>query len=350
LGAPFLAALTGNISRGRLLLGALFVFSVANLLSALSPSFEMLLLTRVLAGCCAALYSPTAYAVAATLAPPNRRGQALSIVIGGLTASTVLGVPLGTWIGQHWGWRMTFGFVTALAGLGVVILLLVGLPQIATPPRINLRTRLAPVAQPRILTALLPTFLWSIASFTVYTFVSPLLQQTAHVEDTGGLLLVYGLGGVVGNWLGGFSVDRFGPKRPLIVGLVALGITLATLNITLSLSIVILVALFMWGVAGWSVFPPQQNRLLNLAHENANTVLALNNSALYLGTAVGATIGGITLNAAGVGALGWVGSSFALLALAVLLASTAKASAPTPAKAEIKAKETTEVEIVEGLG
>jgi DHA1 family purine base/nucleoside efflux pump-like MFS transporter len=154
----------------------------------------------------------------------------------------------------------------------------------------------------------------------------------------------------VGNWLGGFSVDRFGPKRPLIVGLVILGITLATLNITLSLSIVILVALFMWGVAGWSVFPPQQNRLLNLAHENANTVLALNNSALYLGTAVGATIGGITLNAAGVGALGWVGSSFALLALAVLLASTAKATDPTQAKVEIKAKETTEIEIVEGLG
>src|SRR5215469_318373 len=123
-GAPVLAATTSHISRQKLLLIVLLGFSVANLLSAISPTFPILMLTRIIAACFAALYTPAATAVAAALASPERRGQALAIVLGGLTAATVLGVPIGTALGKYFGWRAPFLFVAALGMLAFVMLLI----------------------------------------------------------------------------------------------------------------------------------------------------------------------------------------------------------------------------------
>ena len=346
LGAPFLSAFTGNIDRRKLLLGALLIFTIANVMSALSPNFTLLLLTRILAGCCAALYSPTAYTVAVTLAPPNKRGQALATVIAGLTVSTVLGVPLGTWVGQNLNWRMTFGLVAILGGLAVTILFLAGLPQIPKSAVISLRTRLAPIANLRILLALLPVFLWSIGAFTIYTYVTPFLQQTTHVQTTDGLLLVYGLGAIIGSWGGGYLTDKLSSVRPIFIGLIVLIIILASLPWAASSVVGASIILFIWGMAGWSIFPPQQNRLLTLFPESSNVILALNNSALYLGTAAGATLGGFVLEQAGASMLAFVASGTVFIALVVLFVSASVTPAPV-AKAE---PEPRPLEVVEGMG
>src|SRR4051794_12306418 len=108
LGAPVLAALTGHLPRHRGLNGALWLVGLANLASALSPSFPLLLLTRIVAGCFAAIYTPLAFAVGIELAPPAKRAQALALVVSGLNVATVLGAPLGIWIGEHFGWRLAF--------------------------------------------------------------------------------------------------------------------------------------------------------------------------------------------------------------------------------------------------
>ena len=344
VGAPFLSAFTSNIPRRNLLLSALLFFCLVNVMSALAPNFAILLFTRVLAGCGAALYSPTAYTVATTLAPPQKRGRALAIVIAGLTISTVVGVPLGTWIGQNLGWRTTFGLVALLAGIAVTILFLVGLPQIPASAVISLRARLAPIAQPPVLMALLPTLLWSVATFTVYTYITPFLQQITHVQTVDGLLLIYGLGAVIGSWGGGYSVDRFGPIRPICVALIVLIVSLSILPITAVTFVGAAVTMFIWSLAGWSIFPSQQHRLLTLFPASANVILALNNSALYLGSAVGATVGGFVLSNIGVAALAVVGGSFAALALLMIIITTRTAVIPNP-QAQIVA-----TEITEGLG
>jgi MFS transporter, DHA1 family, inner membrane transport protein len=114
--APLLMALTGRLAPTRVLLMALSAFCLANVASALAPTFPLLLLTRILAGCLVAAYAPLAFAVAVQLAPRERRGQALGLVAGGYTLATVLGSPLGTWVGEHLSWRMSFGLVAVLAG------------------------------------------------------------------------------------------------------------------------------------------------------------------------------------------------------------------------------------------
>lgn len=321
LGAPFLAALTGRWSPNRVLIGALGLFCLANIASALAPSFSVLMITRILTGCFAASYSPLAYTIGTSLAPAEKRGQALGLVIIGLTVATVIGSPLGTWVGEHFGWRLSFVMVAGLAAVAFLALLLVGLPKTVAPSTLSLGRRLVPMTQPRIVLALLPALVWNLGIYTVYTYVAPLLQSNLHIVDISGLLVVFGLGALSGTLLGGRIADRFGENRPLVILLVALTIVETVLSLATASLIGALPALFVWGLLGSIIFIPQQHRLLRLAPEHANVILALNNSTFYLGVASGSAIGGLALRSIAVTRLGWIGAACALLALALFAVS-----------------------------
>lgn len=319
LGATFLAAFTGRWPRNRVLIGALGLFCLTNLASALSPTFPLLMLTRVLAGCFAATYSPLAYSVGTALAPPEKRGQALALVVMGLTVATVIGSPLGTWVGEHYGWRMSFGLVAVLAAIAFLALLLVGLPRTEAAPVASLRERLTPITQPRLILALLPCFLWYLGVYMVYTYIAQLLQLNLSIADVSGLLVVYGLGVVIGSWSGGNLADRLGPNRPLLFAALLLIIVESLLALATRSLLIGLPALLIWGVLSAALFTPQQHRLLSLAPEHTNVMLALNNSMYYLGIAGGAAVGGLALRAFAVTQLGWIGA--ASIALAVIIFS-----------------------------
>lgn len=188
-------------------------------------------------------------------------------------------------------------------------------------PSLSLKTRLAPMKEPRLLLALGPTLLSSLGFYVVYTYIAPLLEQNVHLSDISGLLLITGLGVVVGSWISGTVADRFGTTRSLVVSLLLLIIILAIFSRATAGLLTGLPALFLWGGAAASIFTPQQHRLLSLAPEHANVILALNNAALYLGTAGGAMLGGVALRLLPVTQLSWVGASFALLALLLLFLS-----------------------------
>ncbi len=321
LGAPILAALTGRWSPTRVLMAALGAFCLANVGSALSPTFPLLLLTRILAGCCAATYAPLAYTIGTSLAPPEKRGQALALVVIGLTSATVLGSPLGTWIGEQFDWRLSFALVAGLAGVAFLALLLSGLPRSAAVTALSLKARLAPMTKPHLLLALLPAWLWNMGIYVIYTYIASLLQDTLHLADISGLLVAFGLGAVIGNWSGGVAADRFGPQRPLLVFLEVLIVVEAMMSFSTTTLVGSILVLFVWGTVGAILFIPQQHRLLSLAPEHANVILALNNSTLYLGIAGGAALGGGILHVISVTQLGWVGSACAFLALLLLLLS-----------------------------
>ncbi len=331
-GAPFLSVLTSQISRRRLLMGVLLGFGVANILSALSPTFPLLLATRVVAACCAALYTPTASAVATTVTSIEQRGQALALVLGGLTISTVLGVPAGTWIGLHFGWPATFIFIAVLAGIAFLSLLLLGIPGVAMPLAISLKARLAPLTQPRMLFALLPTMLWTLGGFTFYTYIAFFLRQISHIPDPSGLLLIYGLGSVLGNWLGGYAVDRYGTTRPIALGLLVLIFTFVTLPIVATSMVGTTIALGILGTAGLVLFTPQQYRLISLVPAIPTLLIALNSSMIYLGIATGAGVGSLVLASAPVSTLPLVATVFLLAALLVFWLSTRMVIVPLSEK------------------
>jgi len=322
LGSPILAGLASRWSPNRVLVGALGLFCLSNIASALAPTFPLLLLTRILTGCFAATYAPLAYSTGVSLAPAAKRGQALALVAIGLTVATALGSPLGTWVGEHFSWRMSFVLIAGLAGVAFLALLFVGLPKAATPPRLSLRARLAPVTQPRLVLALLPALLWYLGYYVVYTYIAPFLQQNLKIVDISGLLIAFGLGVVIGSWSGGKLADRFGSRRPLLISVGGVMILEAILSLTTHTLFGSLVMLFVFGLVGAIIFIPQQYRLLSLAPEHANVILALNNSTFYLGVAGGAALGAVALRSIAVTQLGWVGAACTFLALLLFILST----------------------------
>jgi DHA1 family inner membrane transport protein len=315
LGAPILAALTHRWPRNYVLIGALGLLGLANIASALSPSFPLLLLTRILAGAFAATYAPLAYAIGISLAPPAKRGQALALVVIGLTVATALGAPIGTWVGEHFGWRLSFVMVAALAGIAFLLLVLYGLPKSASPAPLSLKDRLKPITQPRVVLALLPALLWNIGGYVIYPYIALLLQQNMHISDVSALLALFGLGIVLGNWTGGLLADRFGPDRLLPIFLVIAMLIQLSLPLVTTTIIGGAIILLLWGISFSLLFIPQQQLLLNIAPEHANVILALNNSALYLGIAGGSAVGGLALRFFPVTQLAWIGVISMLTAL-----------------------------------
>lgn len=295
LGSPILAALAARWRRERVILLALAGFSTADLVCSLAPSFAVLLAARFLAGASAALYQPTAYSIAADLAPPERRGVALARVALGMTSATVMGVPLGTWIGQHAGWHVTFLLGFALAASAAVALRLGRIPPLGTAGIPPLRERFAPLTRPRVVASLLANLLWAVGNYTVYTYSAVLFGARLGMENIALLLLGYGLGSLSGSQTGGRLVDRFGTTVPILVCISINIVNLAVLNLTGGSVLGAAAALFVIAFSGWATFPAQQSRLLALESRHGALVLSLISSTIYIGSALGAALGGLLL-------------------------------------------------------
>lgn len=335
LGSPVLSSLSARWPRRKVLLAALAIFTLANGLAALAPTFGLLIGARIVAALGAALYTPLASAAAVALARPERRGQALSIITGGLTVAIVLGVPIGTFVGQAFGWRMTFVLVAALSSIALLGAAMM-LPEIPAGPTLTLRARLAPLTRPAVLFALALSTLWITGAFTVYTYLAPLLEQIGHMGEAGirVMLLVFGLSSMVGAFLGGFSADHWGVRLSIAASLVGVALSLFLLPVLAATAVGAGLLMVLWGIAGWSVTAPQQHRLITLAPENPAVVLALNGSAMYFGQALGAVLGGLIVNAASVWWLGPVGGALELVALTALLVAARRPATVAPAMQE----------------
>jgi predicted MFS family arabinose efflux permease len=295
--APLVAAATSRVPRKVLTLAALAVFVLANLGSAVSPTFTVLLMTRIAAGIGAALYTPTASAAAAALVPAERRGQALSILLGGLTVGTVLGVPVGTALGQRFSWPATLVFVAGVAAAAAVGIQL-RLPSLPALPAVPLRRRFSPLSDRHVVLAVLVMLLESAASIGVYTYTAEVVGDTAALRGVqlAALLLVWGVGGAVGSLASGVSTDRFGAWRTLVGALTVLAATLALLSVTTSVPAVFAVMLLN-GCVAWAAATPNNHRLTELAPALPSVVISLNSTGIYLGQAIGAGAGGLLLGA-----------------------------------------------------
>jgi predicted MFS family arabinose efflux permease len=311
VGAPVMATLFARFDRRHVLMGALGTFIVTNIAAVLAPNFASLMAVRVVMALSSSLYMPSAMALAGSLVGPDKRGRALAIVGTGVTVATALGVPFGTLVGTALGWRAAFAAVAAL-GVLAVLGLTAGLPR----------------AQPAITRALLMTVAWSTGAFTLYTYIASYLLATADISNTALALTLglFGAGGFVGNLIGGWTADKIHPPRVIATGLSLMALCFVGFSIAPALGganacLAILTLVAVWAVVGWSVHPAQQSRLIGFAPQSAPLLLALNASSLYLGMALGAGLGAVTLAHGDVGDLGWVAALCELVALALVAAS-----------------------------
>ena len=332
--SPVLVTLAGGVAPRKVLVIAMAVFAAANAAAVFAPTFGLLLACRVLAAFGAAVFTPTALAVAAGLAAPEERGRAISFITGGLTVSFVIGIPLGSIIGTYAGWRMTFVMVAAL---GVVAMLGIRslLPRVEAQPVVSLRERVDALKQPAVVAALCLTTLGLMGGFVVFTYVSPLLAEVTGFGGAGvsGLLFLFGVAAMFGNGLGGYGADHLGYARLMAAILVLLALSLLGFSLLVTLAGTALAlpgtlaALAVWGVAGFALNPLQQYRIAELAPATRNIALSLNASAIYLGQGAGAGLGALALGYGSLATLGWTGALCALVALAVLLL-TSRAKRP----------------------
>jgi MFS transporter, DHA1 family, inner membrane transport protein len=326
VGSPILVSSASGVGRRRLLVGALVLFTLANVAAALAPSFSVLLGARVVAACGAAIFTPVASAVAASLAPPELRGRALSVRTMGVNIAWLVGVPLGTVVGGYYGWRTSFVLVAALAmvaALGVRSLL----PAVEASARGGFLSNLTVVKRGAVVAGLGLTVLALMASFVVLTYVRPVLENLTHfdTEGVGLMLAVFGLASIPGTLLGGYVADRWGYRVSMIAVLAVLSVSLFSFSLlsTAQAGSVLAVlgtgaALVAWSVAAFAFLPLQQYSLIEVAPEGQNTVLALNASAIQAGQGIGAGLGALALYYGSVGGLGWVGALCAVGAFAAL--------------------------------
>ncbi|MBC2874335.1 MULTISPECIES: MFS transporter [Streptomyces] len=318
--APILAGLTSAVDRKTLLVAVLIVFAAGNALSAFATSYAVLLISRAVAGAGAAIYASTASAVAAGITPPERRGRSLALVYAGMTTAIALGVPLGSAIGDFSSWRWAFGFVALLA-LVALAGLWPALPSVPGPGGSGVRQRLAVFRVRHAPSALLVTAFWVVGTFVVYTYLGALFDRAGHV-GTGlrpWLLLLFGVGGFAGVMAGGRLADRVNPRTALATSVALLAVALAALSPALRSTASTAVALTAWGFAHWCAFPLIQHRLLHIGGRHGDMLLALNQSALYLGQTLAGALGGLLVGAGRLGSLPWAGAAFELLALLVLV-------------------------------
>lgn len=320
--APVIATLAARVERKPLLLAGLGVFVLANLATAIAPTFGIALATRALAGLGAAMFSPTATGAAAAIVPPERRGFALSVVIAGMTVSTALGAPTGSLIGGLGDWHWTMVFVAVLAavsGLGVAATL----SHIPMSPAVTLGKRLAPLADARICLTLATTFLFFSAAFTIYTYFAVVFDRAIGGNPAlfSGLLVLWGAAGTVSNLMAGRLIDASGNRKVLITMLAFVLADFILVPWTGASLWSAIPAIILWGACGWGILVPQQHRIVGIAPAVAPIVLGLNNSATFLGTTAAGIIGAVGIDLVGGHALGWVAA--ALVAAALITAELA---------------------------
>ncbi|MEK6350199.1 MAG: MFS transporter [Burkholderia sp.] len=320
IGAPILAIVTAKMPRRRALLGLIGVFIAGNLLCALAPNYGLLMAARVVTAFCHGAFFGIGSVVASSLVAPTRRAQAIALMFTGLTLANVLGVPLGTALGQAYGWRSTFWAVTAI-GVAAAGALALCLPRRLEMPATSIAREFRVMRNPQVLMVLGISVLASASLFSVFTYITPILEEVTHFtpHEVTLVLLLFGLGLTVGGTLGGKLADwRRMPS--LIASLALIGLVQVVFAGTMHLPIPLLVTIFLWGVLAFAIVPIAQILIVDRAIEAPNLASTLNQGAFNLGNATGAWLGGMAIGAGiPLTQLPWVGVAMALGALALTL-------------------------------
>lgn len=327
VGAPILTALTSRIDRKKLLLGVMVLFIIGNGLASIAPSFITLVLARILTGFAHGVFFSIGATIAASLVPEDKRASAIAIMFAGLTVAIVTGVPLGTYIGQHFGWRATFIGVAALGIIGLIASSLLIPDTLQKSKPLQLKDQLKVLKNPSILLVLAITALGYGGTFVSFTYMAPLLENISgfSADATSLLLLIYGIAIALGNVIGG-KVANQKPIKALMIMFVLQALVLLVLSFTVFHQIAAVITLFAMGILAFSNVPGLQLYVVQMAEKylpgTEDVASALNIAAFNVGIAIGAIIGGhVVESSLGIQSTPWVGAVLVAIGFLVTLIS-----------------------------
>ncbi|OJW69468.1 MAG: MFS sugar transporter [Aeromonas sp. 62-46] len=320
IGAPVLTALTGKLPRKWLLVGLMALFTVGNLLAWQAPGYESLIVARILTGLAHGVFFSVGSTIATGLVAKEKAASAIAIMFSGLTVALVTGVPLGTWIGQVFGWRETF-LVVSLLGLvamvGSMLLVPGKLPKGAAS---SVREQLAVLTRRPLLLVYAKTALGYGGAFTAFTFLAPILQQVSGFSAgaVSLILLVYGVSVAVGNIWGGKLADRMGPLPALKLLFAGLAVVLLVLTFTAPHPVLAVLTVLVWGAFAFGNVPGLQVLVVKQAERHTPNAVdvasGLNIAAFNVGIALGSVVGGFVVEHLGLMHTPWIGALIVLLA------------------------------------
>ncbi|MCP2318922.1 MFS transporter, DHA1 family, arabinose polymer transporter [Nocardia amikacinitolerans] len=333
LGAPVLAALCARVPRKRLLIALMIAFTVGNAATVLAPNFESLVVARFVSGLPHGAYFGVASLAAATLAPAGQRAKAVAAVMLGLSAANVVGVPAATWLGQHLGWRDAF-VVVALIGIATVAALARFVPELTGVKTTDPRTELGALRRSQVLLTLAVGAVGFGGMFAVYTYITTTLTDVAgmSIGFVPLVLMLFGLGMVAGNIVGGVLADR-GVDRAVFVAMIAMALVLAGFVAAAHNPFTAAAGAFLVGATGAALAPALQTRLMDVAADAQTLAAALNHAALNIANAAGAWLGGLVI-AAGLGytAPAAVGAGLAVIGTLLFALTVLLSRGTTPAR------------------
>lgn len=332
VGAPVLTLLTRTWPRKRLLLSLMLIFIAGNVAAAAAPGYGWLMAARMLTSLTHGTFFGVGAVVATGLVPPHKRASAIALMFSGLTLATLLGVPAGAWIGQHFGWRSAFVAV-AVVGVAAYAILALFVPRDQGRPQHSpLGHELAALRRVQVWAGLGITVFGFAGVFALYTYIEPLLKQVTGMSDSlvAVTLLLFGAGLAAGNLLGGRMADR-GVMQALLLTTAGLMAALALGPWAFGQPLVAMAYTIVLGTVAFATVAPMQMRVLQQAGPaGATLVSSLNIAAFNLGNALGAWVGGLALSGLGLVSVGWAGA--ALTGVGLLLALwSGRMSASAPA-------------------
>lgn len=321
IGAPVLTALTGRVPRKQLLLGLMALFTVGNLVAWMAPGYEALMAARVLTGLAHGVFFSIGSTIATGLVPKEKAASAIALMFTGLTVALVTGVPLGTFIGQTFGWQSTFLAVSLLGMIAFVGSWILVPNNIANSKPASLLTQLTVLKKPRLLLVYAMTALGYGGSFIAFTYLAPILQEVSgfSAASVSLVMLVYGVSVAFGNIWGGKLADRQGPIRALQIVFALLALVLFVLTFTASNTWLALATVLVWGAVAFGNVPGLQVYVVQRAERDApqavDVASGLNIAAFNIGIAGGAWGGGLIVAHLGLMATPWIGALVVLGAL-----------------------------------
>jgi DHA1 family inner membrane transport protein len=339
-GSPFLAVATARMDRRKTLLLLIGIFILGNALCALAPTYALLMAARIVTALCHGAFFGLGSVVAASLVPLHKRAQAIAMMFAGLTLANVLGVPLGTALGEAMGWRMTF-WAVVIIGFVAAFALYAWLPRDIPVPRMRLIQEARSLANTQVFLAMAISVLASASLFSVFTYITPILEHVTRISPHAVtlMLLLFGVGLTAGNFLGGRLGDwKLMPSVIVIFAVLVPTLSLFTLTSTSLVPAAVTIAC--WGVLAFALISPLQMRVVNEAAQAPNLASTINQGAFNLGNATGAWIGAAVLTAGmPYDHLPWIGAGIAVGALTLTVVSVRlEARAPVPAPVRVLVK------------
>ncbi len=316
-GAPLFAGLVAGWDRRRLLALSMAWYALFLALSALAPSYSTLMAMRLLTVLSPAIFTPQAAACVGLLVPPEQRGRAVTFIFLGWSVASVLGMPLGAWVGGHYGWRTAFGLVAVLAAISAVWVWR-AMPNHIRPAALSLPAWVGVLRSPALMLAVAVTLLSAFGQFALFSYMAPFYKTTlgASPDVISALFFWFGLFGLAGNVWVSRHIDSLGAPRAVLITLtlIALSLLLWPLGTSPWLMAAIIIP---WGLGCFACNSAQQARLVSLGPTLAPATIALNTSAMYAGQALGAASGGWVIARGHMPDLHWLGLGVVVVAMGV---------------------------------